>query len=118
MKNKRVSKSCLTEPIPINGRVIPLDTWWKMERLVVHPEIKGGNLYTKEEFDNFVYRFEFLLTPGANNGIGVRAPLEGDAAYVGMEIQVLDNEADKYKSLENTNTMVLFMASFRQDVAI
>jgi hypothetical protein len=68
--------------------------------LVVHPEIKGGNLYTKEEFDNFVYRFEFLLTPGANNGIGIRAPLEGDAAYVGMEIQVLDNEADKYKALE------------------
>ncbi len=68
--------------------------------LVVHPEIKGGNLYTKEEFDNFVYRFEFLLTAGANNGIGIRAPLEGDAAYVGMEIQVLDNEADKYKALE------------------
>jgi Domain of Unknown Function (DUF1080) len=68
--------------------------------LVVHPEIKGGNLYTKEEFGDFVYRFEFLLTPGANNGIGIRAPLEGDAAYVGMEIQVLDNEADKYKALE------------------
>lgn len=68
--------------------------------LVVHPEIKGGNLYTKDEFGNFVYRFEFLLTPGANNGIGIRAPLEGDAAYVGMEIQVLDNEAEKYKALE------------------
>jgi hypothetical protein len=59
----------------------------------------GGNLYTKEEFSNFVYRFEFQLTPGANNGIGIRAPLEGDAAYVGMEIQVLDNEAPMYKDL-------------------
>jgi len=39
------------------------------------------------------------LTPGANNGIGIRAPLEGDAAYVGMEIQVLDNEAPVYKDL-------------------
>jgi hypothetical protein len=58
-----------------------------------------GNLYTKEEFSNFVYRFEFQLTPGANNGIGIRAPLEGDAAYVGMEIQVLDNEASMYKDL-------------------
>ncbi len=58
-----------------------------------------GNLYTKEEFSNFVYRFEFQLTPGANNGIGIRAPLEGDAAYVGMEIQVLDNEAPMYKDL-------------------
>jgi len=66
----------------------------------VAPELGGGgNLYTKDEFSNFIYRFEFQLTPGANNGIGIRAPLEGDAAYVGMEIQVLDNEAPKYKDL-------------------
>ena len=65
--------------------------------LVVHPDIgNGGNLYTKEEYDNFVYRFEFQLTPGANNGIGVHAPLEGDAAYVGIEIQVLDSENPIY----------------------
>ena len=68
--------------------------------LVVRPrEGNHGNLYTKKEFSDFVYRFEFQLTPGANNGIGIRAPLDGDAAYVGMEIQVLDNEADIYKDL-------------------
>lgn len=67
----------------------------------VNPDAHGGgNLYTKEEFANFQYRFEFQLTPGANNGIGIRAPLEGDAAYVGMEIQVLDNEHPKYKELQ------------------
>lgn len=59
----------------------------------------GGNLYTEEEFADFVYRFEFRLTPGANNGIGIRAPLEGDAAYVGHEIQVLDDTAPIYKDL-------------------
>lgn len=69
--------------------------------LAIYPtEDSGGNLYTKEEFDDFVYRFEFRLTPGANNGIGIRAPMEGDAAYVGMEIQVLDDDADIYKDLE------------------
>jgi hypothetical protein len=68
--------------------------------IVVHPELSGGNVYTKDEFSDFVYRFEFQLTPGANNGIGIRAPLEGDAAYVGMEIQVLDSEADIYKNLQ------------------
>jgi hypothetical protein len=69
--------------------------------VVVIPE-KGdaGNLYTKEEFADFIYRFDFQLTPGANNGIGVHAPLEGDAAYVGIEIQVMDNDADKYKALQ------------------
>ena len=59
----------------------------------------GGNLYTKEEFSDFIYRFEFQLTPGANNGLGIRAPLEGDAAYVGMELQILDNESPIYKDL-------------------
>jgi len=59
----------------------------------------GGNLFTKEEFSDFVFRFEFQLTPGANNGLGIRAPLEGDAAYTGMELQILDNEAPIYKDL-------------------
>jgi len=60
---------------------------------------KGGNLYTADEFSDFHYRFDFKLTPGANNGLGIRAPLKGDAAYVGMELQILDNPADRYKNL-------------------
>ncbi|MGJ1448212.1 DUF1080 domain-containing protein [Sphingobacterium spiritivorum] len=69
--------------------------------LVVYPNAKfGGNLYTKDEYSDVVYRFEFKLTPGANNGVGLRAPVEGDAAYAGMEIQILDNDADVYKNLK------------------
>lgn len=59
----------------------------------------GGNLFTKEEFSDFIFRFEFQLTPGANNGLGIRAPLTGDAAYQGMELQILDNDAPIYKNL-------------------
>ena len=59
----------------------------------------GGNLYTADEFADFELRFEFQLTPGANNGLGIRAPLSGDAAYVGMELQILDNEAPIYSKL-------------------
>lgn len=68
--------------------------------LVVRPEKGGGNLYTKEEYDNFIFRFEFKLTEGANNGLGIRTPSKGDAAYVGMELQILDNTADVYKDLK------------------
>ncbi len=60
----------------------------------------GGNLYTKKEYANFVFRFEFQLTPAANNGLGIRTPMEGDAAYVGMELQILDNEHPVYKDLQ------------------
>lgn len=59
----------------------------------------GGNLFTKDEFSDFVFRFEFQLTPGANNGLGIRAPFEGDSAYEGMELQILDNDAPIYKDL-------------------
>jgi len=68
--------------------------------IVVHPEKSSGNLYTENTFGDFVLRFDFQLTPGANNGIGIRAPLTGDAAYEGMEIQVLDSEHPKYSQLQ------------------
>ncbi len=61
----------------------------------------GGNLYTGKEYGNFIFEFEFKLTPGANNGLGIHAPLEGDAAYVGKELQILDNTSPKFADLED-----------------
>lgn len=66
-------------------------------KLVCRP---GGNLYTEKEYGNFIFRFEFKLTAGANNGLGIRTPHRGDAAYVGMELQILDDSSDKYKNLQ------------------
>jgi len=70
--------------------------------IVIHPTLSGGsgNLFTKDEYENFVLRFDFKLTPGANNGLGIHAPLEGDAAYMGKELQILDNTAEKYAELK------------------
>lgn len=61
----------------------------------------GGNIFTEKEYSDFVFRFEFKLTPGANNGVGIRAPLEGNAAYAGMEIQILDDRHPKYKDIHD-----------------
>lgn len=58
---------------------------------------RGSNLYAKKEYANFVLRFEFKLPPGGNNGVAVRAPAQGDAAYGAMEIQILDDGHEKYK---------------------
>jgi len=69
--------------------------------LTVHPkEGNHGNLYTEKEYSNFDFRFDFQLTKGANNGVGIHAPLKGDAAYVGKEIQILDNNAPIYAHLK------------------
>jgi hypothetical protein len=67
--------------------------------VIVCPKNGGGNLYTEKEYADFVLRLEFRLSGGGNNGIGIRAPLKGDAAYQGMEIQVLDDYARRYARL-------------------
>ncbi len=69
-------------------------------KIVLYPKQGSGNLYTEKEYSDFVLRFEFKLAPGANNGLGIRAPLQGDAAYVGMELQILDNTAHIYRDLK------------------
>ena len=59
-----------------------------------------GNLYTKKEYSDFVLRFEFCFDrEGVNNGIGIRTPMGVDAAYHGMEIQVLHHDAPIYAGL-------------------
>lgn len=69
-------------------------------RLIVLPEAESGNLFTEREFTDFILRFEFKLHPAANNGVGIRAPLEGDVAYTGMEIQVLEDGSPLYWDLQ------------------
>lgn len=60
----------------------------------------SGNLYTVKEYSDFVFRFEFaFMREGVNNGVGIRTPMGVDAAYEGMEIQILDHDAPIYKGL-------------------
>jgi len=61
----------------------------------------NGNLFYGKQYSDFTLRFEFQLTPGANNGIGIHAPAGGDVAYQGKEIQVIDNTTDKYGELKD-----------------
>jgi hypothetical protein len=64
-------------------------------------EGKGGVLYTDATYGDFAVRLEFKLPPGGNNGLAIRYPGEGNPAYAGMtELQVLDNTAEKYKTLD------------------
>jgi hypothetical protein len=61
----------------------------------------GNDLVTDREFTNFVLRMDFKLTPGANNGVGLRTPMEkADLTYVGNEVQILDDDDAQYAHLE------------------
>jgi hypothetical protein len=78
---------------------------WKGEGYIVEDGAivctpQGKNLMTERTFANYVLEFQFKLPPAGNNGIGIHYPGSGDAAYAGMEVQVLDNTSDKYKDLK------------------
>ncbi|HRI12881.1 MAG TPA: DUF1080 domain-containing protein [Verrucomicrobiota bacterium] len=65
--------------------------------LVCEPGTEG-NLFTEKQYSDFVLRFEFMLpTPGANNGIAIRSPLNERASSEGMEIQVLEESGAEKK---------------------
>ena len=66
--------------------------------IVCTPE--GKNLVTEKIYANYALDFEFKLPAAGNNGIGIHYPGTGDAAYKGMEVQVLDNSSEKYKDLK------------------
>ncbi len=85
----------------LDGWAGPLDCCQVQDGAIVWQLKKGGTIYTKEEFSDFVARLEFKLPPGGNNGLAIRYPGQGDTAYVGMcELQILDDSAPKYTKLD------------------
>lgn len=76
----------------------PVENYEVVEGAVVCKKGKGGTIYTKEQYGDFVVRLEFKVPANGNNGLAIRYPGTGDPAYTGMcELQVLD---DKYKGID------------------
>ncbi len=68
---------------------------------IVLPRGGGGNLLYEKEYTDFILRFEFKLEEGSNNGLAIRSPMSAqDMAYQGMELQIIDNSAERYKDIQ------------------
>jgi hypothetical protein len=79
----------------------PIDQYAIVDGAIVCKPDKGGTIFTKAEYGDFMARVEFKLPPAGNNGLAIRYPGHGDTAYVGMcEIQVLDDSAKQYAKLD------------------
>ena len=76
------------------------ETWGVKDSLLFTDGEGGGWLGTTREFSNFELELEFNVPAGGNSGIFVRAPLEGNPAFEGLEIQVLDDTAPEYAELK------------------
>lgn len=65
------------------------------------PLFDGGQTPMAErEYANFVLRLEYKLEADPNNGIGIRAPRNGQTSVHGMEIQILDRTGPKYAPMK------------------
>ncbi len=79
-----------------DGWAGPLDEYQVVDGAICCRPGKGGTIYTKDEYSDFMARLEIKLPPGGNNGLAIRYPGQGDTAYVGMcELQVLDDNYEK-----------------------
>ncbi|QDU79092.1 hypothetical protein Pla110_07960 [Polystyrenella longa] len=59
----------------------------------------GKYLLTPDKYEDFVFRLDYRLPEGGNNGVGIRTTIPGNPAFDGMEIQLLDDTAEKYNAL-------------------
>lgn len=65
---------------------------WGAENGVIFCQGGGGGwLMTAEEYGDYELHLEYKMPKMGNSGVGLRSPLRGDPAYVGMEIQLIDD---------------------------
>ena len=67
-------------------------TAWRIENGVLYGLNKRTWITSPGEYIDFVLKLESKIGRGANGGIGLRFPLDGDPAYTAMELQIVDHE--------------------------
>ena len=74
----------LAKPAPANVK------WTVKDSVLRSGQERGTWLISEQEFGDFTLEFEILLTERGNSGIALRAPMRGDPAFDGMELQFAD----------------------------
>ncbi|MEP0766230.1 MAG: DUF1080 domain-containing protein [Fimbriimonadia bacterium] len=75
----------------LSNWIVPGDQWQAKDGVIDCKGGSGGWLMSKEEFEDFEFRFEYRISKGGNSGASFRATLEGNPAFTGHEIQILDD---------------------------
>jgi hypothetical protein len=74
--------------------------WSASDGMIVCSGKGGGWLGTERDYDNFILRLDYKLSPGGNSGVYIRAPETGHISRVGMEIQLLDDNHPSYAKID------------------
>lgn len=101
-----------TENKPVFGTLFNgenLDGWqvigsqeaWGVEGGILNTDGAGsGWISTESQYDDFIIELEYRVPEGGNSGLFLRAPHEGNPANQGLEIQILDDYAERYAELK------------------
>lgn len=69
----------------------PAGASWSVKEGVLHGSaLRGTWLVSTQEYKDFILEFEFKLGELGNSGCALRAPLRGDPAFDGLELQMAD----------------------------
>jgi len=63
---------------------------WTIKEGILNGSTRGTWLISKRQYSDFILKFDFKLGPTGNSGCALRAPLKGDPAFDGMELQMAD----------------------------
>lgn len=75
-------------------------TSWKVAEGAVSCTSPGGGwLQSESTYSDFELQFEYRLSPGGNSGVSLRYPGTGNPSLDGLEIQLIDDMAEKYRDL-------------------
>lgn len=79
-----------------------LEAWKANGEMISCVTPGGGYLALDKEYGDFELRLDYRLPPAGNSGVGVRFPRGGWPSTMGMEIQLLDDDAPVYSKLSPT----------------
>ena len=67
------------------------DSVWKVQDGVLHGGLPRGSwLMSEKVYGDFILEYEFRLGERGNSGCALRAPMKGDPAFDGLELQMAD----------------------------
>ncbi|TVQ02362.1 MAG: DUF1080 domain-containing protein [Balneolaceae bacterium] len=74
---------------------------WGVENGMLYTTgVGSGWISTTSVYDDFIIELEYRVPVGGNSGVFIRAPRDGNPAYQGLEIQILDDYAERYANLQ------------------
>ena len=76
------------------------ESWGVEDGMLFTDGAGSGWISTESQYDDFIIELEYRVPEGGNSGLFLRAPHEGNPANEGLEIQILDDYAERYADLK------------------